>query len=134
MLSIRQDPKVPIAWHIGNAIPSVEGRRVVFEADGAELDMILAAMRTSSPGSPVAPPSTTQDGFKFNLAPPPAPVPLKSSARVRFVGALAIHPPDGINNRCVMYATDDAGAVWARVMQVDNEWGPWSIDRDPPTR
>lgn len=123
MLSIRQDPKLPIAWHIGNAIPTVEGRRVVFEADGSELAMILAAMQASSPGSPV-------------LAPPPPVVTIPTPSptrRVKFVGSPIVHPPDGINNGCVMYATDVDGMIWHREMTAVGQWAGW-VAEDTPAR
>lgn len=122
MLSIRQDPKLPIAWHIGNAIPVVDGRRVVFEADGAELAMILAAMQAASPGSPV-------------LAPPPVTMatPTPAGRRVKFSGTPTVHPPDGINNGCVMYVTDVDGVLWHREMTAFGQWAEW-VAEDNPTR
>ena len=36
-----------IQWHLGESVPEISNRVVVFQADGDELEMILDAMRRS---------------------------------------------------------------------------------------
>ena len=36
-----------VQWHLGESVPEISNRVVVFQADGDELEMILDAMRNS---------------------------------------------------------------------------------------
>jgi hypothetical protein len=44
----RTGVKVSQQWHVGNPMPEITSRVVTFQADGHELEMILAAMRKTN--------------------------------------------------------------------------------------
>lgn len=39
-----KDQTVQHQWHVGEPLPTIQGRVVTFQADGEELDLILAAL------------------------------------------------------------------------------------------
>lgn len=63
-----KDQTVQHQWHVGEPFPSVLGRVVTFQADGDELDLILAALerRTANP-LPEQPRTQLLDGCRLAL-------------------------------------------------------------------
>ena len=44
MLAIKDDSGRWKVWHVGESLPQIEGRVITFQADGDELDIILASL------------------------------------------------------------------------------------------
>lgn len=44
MLAIKDDTGHWKEWHVGDPLPEIEGRVITFQADGDELDVILASL------------------------------------------------------------------------------------------
>lgn len=44
MLAIKDDSGRWQEWHVGEPLPTLEGRVITFQADGDELDVLLASL------------------------------------------------------------------------------------------
>lgn len=47
MLFIKQDWQPEANWHVGETLPIITARVVTFQADGDELEVILAALKAT---------------------------------------------------------------------------------------